>query len=128
MIALVLLITILIPQIVFALTPGQVYERVKSSIVVVKAYNYKGNLTGMGSGVMLPSGNIVTNCHVLKEALSYTVSQGQIIKPATLMYSDPEMDLCLLNAPGMAAKPVRLGKAVNLRVGDPVFAVGAPQG
>ena len=41
---------------------------------------------------------------------------------------DPDKDLCLLTAPGLAAKPARLGKAARLKVGEPVYAVGAPQG
>ena len=41
---------------------------------------------------------------------------------------DPDKDLCLLTAPGLTAKPARLGKAARLKVGEPVYAVGAPQG
>ena len=41
---------------------------------------------------------------------------------------DPDKDLCLLTAPGLTAKPARLGRAARLKVGEPVYAVGAPQG
>ncbi len=48
--------------------------------------------------------------------------------PATFKAGDPDKDLCLLTAPGLVAEPARLGKAARLKVGDPVYAVGAPQG
>src|SRR5208283_1045453 len=41
---------------------------------------------------------------------------------------DPDKDLRLLTASGLEAKPARLGKAGSLKAGDPVYAVGAPQG
>jgi hypothetical protein len=45
-----------------------------------------------------------------------------------LKAGDPDKDLCLLTAPGLTAKPARLGSAARLKVGEPVYAVGAPQG
>jgi len=110
------------------ITPVQVYESVKGSVVVVKACDRKGKTTGLGSGVILPSGDIVTNAHVVKTGARYTVGRGKHTVPATLKAVDSEMDLCLLAAPGLLAKPARLGKAASLKVGEPVYAVGAPEG
>jgi len=112
----------------FAMTPGQVYESVKDSVVVVKAYDRQGKQVGLGSGVMLPSGDIITNYHVVKAGARYTVGRGEQAASATLKAGDPDKDLCLLTAPGLVAEPARLGKAARLKVGDPVYAVGAPQG
>ena len=112
----------------FAMTPGQVYESVKDSVVVVKAYDQQGKQVGLGSGVMLPSGDIITNYHVVKAGVRYTVGRGKQAAPATLKAGDPDKDLCLLTAPGLVAEPARLGKTARLKVGDPVYAVGAPQG
>ena len=82
----------------------------------------------MGSGVMLPSGDVITNYHVVKAGVRYTVGRGKQATPATLKAGDPDKDLCLLTAPGLTAKPARLGKAARLKVGEPVYAVGTPQG
>ena len=117
-----------LPPSALALTASQVYEQVKDSVVVVKAYDQKGKLAGLGSGVMLPSGDVITNYHVVKAGVRYTVGQGKQGVPATLKAGDPDKDLCLLTAPGLTAKPARLGKAARLKVGEPVYAVGAPQG
>jgi S1-C subfamily serine protease len=117
-----------LPQAALALTASQVYEQVKDSVVVVKAYDQQDKPVGLGSGVMLPSGDVITNYHVVKGAVRYMVGQGQKGVPATLKGGDPDKDLCLLTAPGLAAKPVRLGQAARLKVGEPVYTVGAPQG
>jgi S1-C subfamily serine protease len=117
-----------LPSLAFAMTPSQVYESVKDSVVVVKVYDQQGRQTGQGSGVMLPSGDIVTNYHVVKAGVRYMVGQGKKGVPATLKAGDPDKDLCLLKATGVMAKPARLGKTSELKVGDPVYAVGAPEG
>lgn len=39
-----------------ALTPSQVFDAVKDSVVVIKSLDAKGEETAMGSGVLLPSG------------------------------------------------------------------------
>ena len=117
-----------LPQSAWALTPSQVYESVKDSVVVVKVYDRQGKQTGLASGVMLPSGNIVTNYHVVKAGTRYTVGRGKQAKPATLKAGDPKIDLGLLTAPGLEAEPARLGQATRLKVGESVYAVGAPRG
>ena len=117
-----------LPPSALALTASQVYEQVKDSVVVVKAYNQQGKPVGLGSGVMLPSGDIITNYHVVKAGVRYTVGRGKKVTPATLKGADEDKDLCLLTAPGLTAKPVRLGRAAWLKVGEPVYAVGAPRG
>jgi hypothetical protein len=117
-----------LPPSALALTASQVYEQVKDSVVVVKAYDQQGKPVGLGSGVMLPSGDVITNYHVVKAGVRYMVGQGKKGMPATLKAGDPDKDLCLLKATGLTAKPARLGQAVKLKVGEPVYAVGAPQG
>jgi Flp pilus assembly protein TadD len=117
-----------LPSLAFAMTPSQVYEQVKDSVVVVKAYDRQGKQVGLASGVMLPSGDIITNAHVVKAGVRYTVGRGKQVVPATLKAGDPDKDLCLLTAPMLVAEPARLGKAARLKVGEPVYAVGAPQG
>jgi len=116
------------PQMVMALTASQVYEQVRDSVVVVKAYDQQGRQVGLGSGVMLPSRDIITNFHVVKAGSQYTVEQDKKVKPATMKGGNPDKDLCLLTANGLAAKPASLGQAAKLKVGEPVYAVGAPQG
>jgi Flp pilus assembly protein TadD len=127
-IILALVLVAWLPSIAFALTPAKVYERVQDSVVVVKVGDQQGQLVSSGSGVVLPSGDVITNYHVVEAGVRYTVGRGKHVVAATLKAGDPDKDLCLLAAPGLVAEPARLGRTDRLKVGDPVYAVGAPQG
>ena len=85
----------------------------------------------LGSGFIIDdSGIIVTNNHVVAEAdtLNVTLKDGREFT-ATLLGTDPKTDLAVLKIEADAKLPtVRWGNSDKLRVGDPVFAVGAPFG
>lgn len=117
-----------LPAKVHALTPDQVFDKVKDSVVVVKTLDTQGKVKGQGSGVLIPSGKIATNCHVVEGGASYQVGRVKRFVPATLYAEDGDKDICLLDAKGITGKPAELGKAANLKVGFPVYAVGAPRG
>jgi tetratricopeptide (TPR) repeat protein len=118
----------LLPVPCLALTPAQVFDKVKDAVVVVKTMDTQGKMKGQGSGVILSSGRVATNCHVVEGGASYRVGRGEKLLPATLYAEDSDKDICLLDAKGVQGKPAQLGRAIRLKVGDPVYAVGAPQG
>ncbi len=111
-----------------ALTPAQVFDKVKDSVVVVKTLDAGGKVKLQGSGVLLSSGGVATNCHVVEGGVSYWVGRGNQLISATLYSEDADRDICILDAKGITGKPVQFGKTAALKVGDPVFAVGAPRG
>ena len=111
-----------------ALTPSQVFEKVKDSIVVVQTFGADGKGISFGSGVILPSGRIATNCHVVKNGVTIQVGGGALFVTATRLGGDEDKDVCFLAAPGLKGKPAQLGQTSRLKVGTRVFAVGAPQG
>ena len=117
-----------IPIHAHALTPGQVFDKVKDSVIVVKTLDAQGKVKSQGSGVLLPSGKIATNCHVVEGGASYHVGRGKDLVRATLYAEDGDKDICFLDAKGITGKPGQLGKTAGLKVGDTVYAVGAPQG
>ncbi len=118
----------LLPTLANALTAGQVFDKVQGSIVVVQTLDSRGDVIGQGSGVLLPSGKIATNRHVVEKGAAYKVGVAGRFVPATLYAEDFDKDICLLDAKGLDRKPVELGKASTLKVGDRVYAVGAPRG
>ena len=85
----------------------------------------------LGSGFVIDEdGIIVTNNHVVEGAdkLSVTLKDGREFD-ATLLGTDPKTDLAVLKIDAGGKLPsVKWGNSDKLRVGDPVFAVGAPFG
>ncbi|MDA8419419.1 MAG: tetratricopeptide repeat-containing serine protease family protein [Desulfobacteraceae bacterium] len=111
-----------------AKTASEVFEAVSPSIVVVKTYDPKGKAMLLGSGVVLADGLIVTNCHVIKNAAAMKVEYRNKEYPATPRQTDWDRDVCTLTVDGLHAPPAVLGATNLLKVGQPVYAVGAPKG
>ncbi len=110
-------------------TPAtKVFESVSPSVVVVFAMDKAGKETSQGSGVVIASGVIVTNCHVLEDGVTYAVEHKKRRHPARLRHADWDRDVCSLSATGVTAPAVPLGSTRNLKVGHKVYAVGAPKG
>lgn len=86
---------------------------------------------GLGSGVVIDAaGLILTNAHVIDRAnvLHIRTPDGDDIE-ATLIGSDPDVDLALLRASdARGLRPAPLADADRLHVGDWVVAMGNPLG
>ncbi len=121
-------IIVAVPLSALALSPSQVFEQVKDSVVVVRVLDVQGKPKSQGSGVMLPSGQIATNCHVVEDSVRFQVRRDNRFVAGQLRPSDGNKDLCLIEAQGLSVKPAVLGKAAVLKVGEAVYAVGSPQG
>src|SRR4029453_5471433 len=86
----------------------------------------------LGSGFVIDkTGHIVTNYHVIEGADAIEVSfSNQDTLSATLVGSDPSTDIAVLrvqsSSRGLA--PLAFGNSDNVRVGDPVAAMGNPLG
>jgi len=86
--------------------------------------------SGLGSGVLVSAnGYILTNFHVVEAARDIQVSlnDGHTHK-ATVIGSDPESDLAVLQIKADKLPAITFGQMENLRVGDVVLAIGNPFG
>jgi len=105
-----------------ALDGTEVYQRARPSMVQVVGVTAEGRFN-VGSGVNLPNGTVVTNCHVTRQAArvqTFLSPRGS----AQLQAADVGHDLCALYFPELNRAPVELGASNTLSVGDPVYAVG----
>jgi len=100
-----------------------VYQRARPSLVQIVGIGDNGRIY-LGSGVTLPGGNVVTNCHVTQHAKSVRLFWGGNSPNATLETPDVSHDLCALRFPDMTRPPAVLGASNNLKIGDRVYAVG----
>jgi serine protease Do len=114
----------------FALEANEVFKRADPSIVVV-ATSDKDGKERFGSGVIIAAREVITNCHVIKDASAINVKQGNVQRVARLHFQDTARDLCQVQLDDTfpAGKPISgVVLSVNLEVGQQVFAIGSPRG
>lgn len=110
-----------------AKTPERIFEEASRSMVVIQAYGADGNLRNQGSGVVIGKNGVVTNCHVVEDAGRIVVQHtGQDLE-AKVDVADTERDLCHLSVPQLAAPAADVWSS-RLKVGQRVYAIGAPEG
>jgi Do/DeqQ family serine protease len=86
--------------------------------------------SSLGSGVIVSTaGYIVTNFHVVEAAdeIEVALADGTQL-PAKVVGADPETDLAVLRVNAERLQAIAFGQSEQLRVGDPVFAIGNPFG
>ncbi|HTD08119.1 MAG TPA: trypsin-like peptidase domain-containing protein [Solirubrobacteraceae bacterium] len=125
------------------LTPHEAYVRdapgvaFVTSTVVAKTESpflfgqeSQGQNEDTGSGIVVNSnGTILTNYHVVENAIKVTVSfeKGKSVE-AKVVGTDPSNDLAVLriSTDGLTLHPLTLGDSSAVQVGDPVYAIGNP--
>ncbi|MFZ1640966.1 MAG: DegQ family serine endoprotease [Candidatus Contendobacter sp.] len=85
---------------------------------------------GLGSGFIISNdGYLITNHHVVDGAEKITVKLNDKREfPAKVVGSDPQSDIALLKIAATDLPTVTLGDTDSLKVGQWVFAIGAPFG
>jgi S1-C subfamily serine protease len=129
-----------------ALTPHDIYERDAPGVVFVTStivqqsssspFDLEGSTqqqgTATGSGIVIDdNGTILTNYHVVENAVKVTVSlENKKTVNAQVVGKDPSNDLAVLRIPtdGLTLHPLTLGNSSGVEVGDPVLAIGNPFG
>jgi S1-C subfamily serine protease len=130
-----------------ALTAHEIYERTAPGVVYVtstivrqsespfgffrgEGQQQQGVATGSGF-VIDANGTILTNWHVVENAVKVTVSfENNKTVNAQVIGKDPSNDLAVLRVPteGITLHPLILGDSSTAQVGDPVLAIGNPFG
>ena len=115
----------------------QVASRVLPSVVTLTTEMASGELHE-GSGIVLTSdGLIMTNNHVVAAAgdashepasTQVTLNDGRTA-PFSMVATDTKSDIAVVRAEGISGlTPISFGSSADLRVGQPVAAVGSPLG
>jgi len=108
-----------------------VAKAVLPSVVEISVQSRRG--TAGGSGLILSAdGRILTNAHVVADSSGGTItvafSDGRTAT-ATVVGSDTASDLAVLQAANVSGlQPATLGDSDAVAVGDPVVAIGSPEG
>jgi len=118
---------------------GDIFRKANPSVVVIRAKGRDvegaGGLTRFnetGSGVLISAdGKVMTAAHVVEgmDEINVEFLRGETV-PARVISSEPAADLSLLQLGRVpnGVKVATMGDSDKVRVGDPVFIVGAPYG
>jgi len=93
------------------------------SVVRVEVERAEGGLT-LGTGVTIAPSVVVTNCHVMRDATTARISGSGMLWEVSAEVADTAHDVCFLRVPAWRGKPVVLGAADSLRLGQQVVALG----
>ena len=116
----------------FALQPDEIFQRAAPSVTMVLARDRSEGM--QGSGVVVGKSWVVTNCHVVLKKRGNTPHATLTVRyqgrdfPAEYLTGDTAFDTCLLRVPGLHAPSATVANLGSLRVGQRVYAIGAPSG
>lgn len=112
---------------------SELFQEVKSSVVSIEVKKSSESILSgsQGSGWVYDlEGHIVTNNHVIENSEEITIRflDGTVLD-ASIVGTDPYSDLAVLKInTTKELNPLKLGKSRELRVGDPIAALGNPFG
>src|SRR5437762_4036936 len=114
----------------YSATIVAVAERVLPTVASLRVHRAGVRDGGAGSGVVItPDGYIVTSAHVVAQSRTATAAfiDGSEYE-LDVVGADALSDLAIGRARAATLQPIEVGDADNLRVGQPVVAIGNPMG
>ena len=110
---------------------ASVAAEARRSVVLISVYGQDGRLIGQGSGFIVNSaGTVATSYHVVRDAVTGMVKlhSGALFQIAEVRGVNCDADLALiaLQATQTAFPHLQLIDSGEIRVGDPVIAIGNP--
>lgn len=116
-----------------AATPDEVFSIASRSVVAIQVLDRSGALLATGSGVVIAPDRVATNCHVVRSprlpaTRALLVGGGLSFRAATLERGSASADVCILDARRLERPAATTRPTATLRVGEAVYAIGAPQG
>jgi len=124
-----LVTTLIIPAISLA-DADRIFKENSKAVVVVIAYDKQDKPISQGSGfIVRPDGAIVTNYHVISNAVDIKVKVGdKLLKVEGLLHIDKENDIVILKAKGKDLSVIKIGDIEKVSVGEKVYVISSPEG
>ena len=113
-----------IPEIVELLSPSVVH--IQTEAVQIDAFNRPIPAGGVDTGEIIDvKGYILTNNHVVEGAQRIIVTlRDDRVFEARIIGRDPATDLAVIQIDADNLVPIKFGRSSDLRIGDPVIAIG----
>lgn len=108
----------------------EILRRFFGNQVIIPQQQLPQEKTGYGSAFFISKdGYLLTNHHVVEDASKVTIVLNDRRElDATVVGSDERTDVALLKVQGASFPELRTGNVDQLRVGEPVLAIGSPFG
>ncbi|MDD4851853.1 MAG: Do family serine endopeptidase [Acinetobacter towneri] len=108
----------------------EILRRFFGNQVIIPQQQIPQEKTGYGSAFFISKdGYLLTNHHVVEDASKVTIVLNDRRElDATVVGSDERTDVALLKVQGASFPELRTGNVDQLRVGEPVLAIGSPFG
>lgn len=107
-------------------TASEVLNAVSPALVMIQADNENKNTRSRGSGVVVDTDLVATNCHVIEDAEQIWVIYKEKEYPARVQYADWDRDVCTLSVRGINARAIVRGNTSNLKAGSRIYAIKTP--
>lgn len=107
----------------------KIFRENSKAVVVVISYDNNGNPISQGSGfVVRGDGVIVTNYHVISDAVDIKIKTGdKIFNVKGLLHIDKENDVVMLKADAKGLLSVKIGDISKEHIGEKVYVISSPQ-
>lgn len=106
-----------------AMPTDKLVQEISTHVVKVQVALANGGF-GLGSGVVVAVDQVVTNCHVVANAISVSVNNNGENYTASALKPDWHHDLCILKVEGLNAPVANIGSSERLKYEQPVYTVG----
>ena len=110
--------------------PEAVYSKCKTSVVTILTFDKNRAPLSQGSGFIVSNGRVVTNYHVLAGGNSASIifHDGSITLVKAVIAASRPKDLVIVEAETGNRSPLILGDELQLKVGETIYTIGAPDG
>lgn len=104
------------------LRPSEVFAKASEAVYVVKSANVQG------SAVAISDRELLTNCHVVGDRSGVSLERQGAEVRASVTSADRDADRCVLTSDAALPRWVKVRPFSDVKVGERVFTIGAPQG
>ncbi len=104
-------------------------SKIKNAGSTIFLENSTENL-GLGSGVIVSQGYILTNQHVAGDKYSpcYVTMQNGVTDTGVVVWSSEDLDLAIIKINMKDLPEAKMGDSENIKIGNTVYAIGNPVG
>lgn len=107
----------------WAMSMDELVQDISLHVVKVQVGLANGGY-GLGSGVVIAKDQVVTNCHVVANAVFVTINSNGENYAVSALKPDWHHDLCILKVEGLNLPIANIGSSQNLKYEQPVYSVG----